>query len=154
IRLDSNGNKLWDRTFGGLDYDFLYALQQTPDGNFILGGYSESGVNGDKTATIGLPDYWVVKIDGNGNKLWDKTLGEADADAIYVMRTTPDGGFILGGGSSRNMEKLRRRRRSSDEYHVQRFSENGTLLWTKSYGGMQNDYLTALQVTRDGGCII
>src|SRR5688572_14054590 len=66
--------KLWDKTFGGSGGEELTSLQQTSDGGYILGGLSYSGISGDKTqVSQGDRDYWVVKLDANGNKLWDKT---------------------------------------------------------------------------------
>src|SRR5688572_28944841 len=68
--------KQWDRTFGGNGMDVLSTLQQTSDGGYILGGGSESGINGTKTAVNkGKNDYWVIKLDTNGNNSWDKTFG-------------------------------------------------------------------------------
>ncbi|MBK6642347.1 MAG: hypothetical protein IPG39_14535 [Bacteroidetes bacterium] len=76
VKIDSIGNKQWDKDYGGTDFDYLYSLQQTTDGGYILGGYSSSGIGGDKThASWGAEDYWIVKIDSLGNKLWDKVLG-------------------------------------------------------------------------------
>jgi len=66
--------KQWDRTFGGSGGDYLYSLQQTSDGGYILGGFSNSLVSGNKTSTNnGSNDFWIVKIDASGNKQWDKT---------------------------------------------------------------------------------
>jgi hypothetical protein len=62
VKTDANGVKQWDKTLGGNDYEFLTSLQQTTDGGYILGGYSESGINGDKTEARGLKDYWIVKL--------------------------------------------------------------------------------------------
>jgi hypothetical protein len=67
VKTDSKGVKQWDADFGGSDFDFMYALQQTKDGGFVLGGYSSSGISGDKTQdTKGLNDYWVVKTSADG----------------------------------------------------------------------------------------
>src|SRR4051812_13082469 len=69
--------KQWDKTFGGSNIDYLNSLQQTSDGGYILGGASSSGINGDKSQAnhggsnnIDIEDYWVVKLDANGNKTW------------------------------------------------------------------------------------
>ncbi len=62
IKTDANGVKQWDKTLGGNGYDQLNLLQQTADGGYILGGYSESGISGDKTEARGLKDYWIVKL--------------------------------------------------------------------------------------------
>jgi hypothetical protein len=91
---------LWDKSIGGNNEDWLWSLVQTSDGGYLLGGESTSGISGDKTQiSNGGNDYWVVKLDSNGNKLWDKTIGGLDDDYLYVLVQTPDGGYILGGSS-------------------------------------------------------
>src|SRR5204863_32675 len=76
VKTDSLGNKQWDKDFGGTSDDFLYSMQQTADGGYILGGISSSGISGDKTqVTWGNSDYWIVKTDSLGNKQWDKDFG-------------------------------------------------------------------------------
>src|SRR5207248_1697389 len=96
--IDSNGNKVWDKRFGGMNDDWLYSMQQTNDGGYILGGYSNSDSSGDKTEpTRGDIDYWIVKIDSLGNKEWDKRFGGLNEDYLTSLQQTADGGFILGG---------------------------------------------------------
>src|SRR6186997_2938738 len=69
VKIDSMGIKQWDKDYGGGNVDNLHCLQQTFDGGYILGGYSISNIGGDKTQnTQGDYDYWIVKIDSNGNK--------------------------------------------------------------------------------------
>ena len=78
IQLDSQGNinTDFDKTFGGDGSDKLLKILKTPDGGFLLGGTSTSTINGDKSeANQGDVDYWLVKLDNLGKKLWDKTLG-------------------------------------------------------------------------------
>ncbi len=68
--------KVWDKTFGGTSDDQLYSMIATSDGGVLLAGDSSSGQNGNKSApNRGSNDYWVVKVDENGNKVWDKTFG-------------------------------------------------------------------------------
>src|SRR4051812_38216832 len=68
--------KQWDKTYGGNDDDEPYSLKQTSDGGYIVGGYSSSNISGNKTENSkGAYDYWIVKMDGSGNKQWDKTYG-------------------------------------------------------------------------------
>ena len=59
----------WQASFGGSDYDYLTCLKATSDGGYILGGYSTSGMSGNKTTpNFGIYDYWLVKLDESGNK--------------------------------------------------------------------------------------
>jgi len=97
VKIDANGVKQWDKRFGGTDEDFLLSLQQTADFGYILGGYSNSGIGGDKTeGVLGLQDYWVVKIDANGIKQWDKRFGGTSNEGLRSLQETVDGGYILG----------------------------------------------------------
>ncbi|MGN6299383.1 MAG: hypothetical protein ACTHM7_21495 [Ginsengibacter sp.] len=100
VKIDANGIKQWDKTFGGSDEDYLRSLQQAADGGYILGGYSSSNASGDKSENSrGYDDYWVVKIDANGVKQWDRTFGGSDDDIFSSIKQTADGGYILGGYS-------------------------------------------------------
>src|SRR5688572_13277285 len=92
--------KQWDVTFGGSGLETFQDMQQTTDGGYILGGFSYSGISGDKTqASQGNFDFWIVKLDASGNKSWDKSFGGSDAELMYAVQQTNDGGFILGGAS-------------------------------------------------------
>src|SRR5205823_4127873 len=100
VKLDASGNKIWDKTFGGSDNDDLTSLQQTSDGGYILGGSSSSPASGNKTsAAFGNFDFWVVKLDAAGNKLWDRSFGGDADDLLTGVQQTSDGGYILGGRS-------------------------------------------------------
>jgi len=72
-------------------------MRPTPDGGFILGGYTSSGISGDKTEdTIGGNDYWVIKADANGNIEWQNDIGGSKADILKDIDLTFDGGYIRG----------------------------------------------------------
>jgi hypothetical protein len=106
LKIDSLGNKLWDKDFGGINYETLASLEQTLDGGYILAGYSNSGISGDKTeANVGLYDYWIIKTDSLGNKQWDKDYGGTDNDDIYygILSRCNDGGYLISGTSYSNI---------------------------------------------------
>ncbi|MBK8364661.1 MAG: hypothetical protein IPL24_13675 [Bacteroidetes bacterium] len=83
VRTDSAGVKLWDARFGGSLEDELTCVLQTGDGGFLLGGFSRSGISGDKSEANwdqsghDYADYWIVKINAQGVKQWDKRLVES-----------------------------------------------------------------------------
>src|SRR5690606_27782686 len=92
--------KTWDKTFGSIGFDYLNSIQQTSDGGFIFGGYTSAGISGDKTqASKGFTDFWIIKTDVNGNKLWDRTYGGNSTEELEVIVQTLDGGYMLGGYS-------------------------------------------------------
>ncbi|WP_165824134.1 T9SS type A sorting domain-containing protein [Pseudochryseolinea flava] len=100
VKVDANGNKQWDKRFGGSGTDNLQLLLATLDGGYLLGGSSNSGQNGDKgQPSWGGDDYWIVKIDGSGQKIWDKRFGGSMNDLIAAMIPTFDAGFVVGGSS-------------------------------------------------------
>lgn len=86
-------------TFGGSKNDGARRVVETSDG-FVILGNSESDKSGDKSENSrGLHDFWVVKIDKNGKKVWDKTLGGNQREGESDLLATSDGGFLLLGGS-------------------------------------------------------
>jgi gliding motility-associated-like protein len=103
IKLDKNGNKIKDWSFGGDDLDDLYAIQPTEKGGFILGGVTGSGITGNKgTGGLGGYDYWIVGVDADFNMMWDKTLGGTGNDALTRIALMKNGSMILGGHSDSN----------------------------------------------------
>src|SRR6185295_9292086 len=101
VKTDPLGIKQWDKDFGSTNDEKLYSLQQTSDGGYIFGGWSNSDSSGNKTQnTWGDFDYWIVKTDSLGNKQWDKDFGGTGTDLFYSLKQTADGGYILGGISA------------------------------------------------------
>src|SRR5437762_1488293 len=91
---------IWDKKFGGTDYDFLSCFFNTKDGGFLLAGTSSSYAGGNKSQdTKGGSDYWVVRLDPSGNMLWNKDFGGTSEDWLFSAQETSDKGFILGGTS-------------------------------------------------------
>ncbi|QNF32253.1 T9SS type A sorting domain-containing protein [Adhaeribacter swui] len=158
VKLDANGNKVWDKTYGGSNYDYLTALQQTQDGGYLVGGSSESSNTGDKTEKIkteGLDDYWVLKLRADGTKEWDRTIGGNSTDELIALAQTQDGGYILGGssGSEKGFDKSENGRGDQD-YWLVKLKADGSKLWDKTFGGDQADYLASFRQTQDGGYIL
>ncbi|MBO9702848.1 MAG: T9SS type A sorting domain-containing protein [Sporocytophaga sp.] len=97
VKIDSLGNKLWDKAYGGSGTEVLFSMINTPDGGYLLGGFSVSS-DGDITdGNNGNADMAIIKIDSIGNKQWDKTFGGSGNDNIYSVMLTPDGGYLLSG---------------------------------------------------------
>lgn len=160
VKTDAIGNKEWDMRFGGIGLDAGMVTIQATDSGYLVGGYSTSGIGGDKTeAGRGGDDYWIVKIDALGNKQWDKRFGGSHDDFLWCTANTKDGGFILGGRSNSglNADKTEDNRDPTNfysDYWVVKIDSNGLKQWDKRFGGTDDDDLRSVQQTTDGGYIL
>jgi hypothetical protein len=153
FKVDANGNRLWSKKFGTVDKDFLTAFVPTSDGGYILGGYSEGGINRDKTsASKGSNDIWLIKINANGTKIWDKSFGGADQDLLSSMISTSDGGFLLGGYSSsgNNGDKTDPYIGGYYDAWILKIDGSGNKIWDKTFGGTGYDATRIVAETTDG----
>jgi hypothetical protein len=156
VKLDKSGHVEWDKTIGGSFYDNLYALHQTSDGGYILGGSSGSDISGEKKANSrGSDDYWIVKLDSLGNIQWQKTIGGNDIDILTTLQLTNDGGYVLGGWSvsGKSGEKTQNSKGGVD-FWIVKLNRSGNIQWDKTIGGSDEDYLQTLQQTKNGGYIL
>ena len=158
VKLNAQGQKVWDKTLGGRASDQLKALVALPEGGYLAAGISYSNASGDKsTDNKGFSDYWVVKIDLYGNKVWDHTYGGGSADDLTSILLTPDGGFLLGGTSFSGLggdKTARNQGENSSDYWLIKLNSAGTKEWDKTFGGSHTDYLTFLTVTPDGQYLV
>jgi hypothetical protein len=136
IPLPTSGG--WTKTFDRTYLDAGWSVQQTADGGYIIAveNYGENG------------DIWVIKTDGDGNKLWDRTFGGSGWEYRPDVKQTNDNGYIItartysfGVGNASNIWVLK-------------LDENGMEQWNTTFGKEFNDYGNEIQQTKDGGYII
>ena len=162
VKTNATGNILWQNTIGGNGGDLLYSLEKTSDGGFILGGYSESNVSGDKIENnkgpMGTFDFWIVKLDSIGSILWQNTIGGSANDSLYAIQQTIDGQFILGGFSNSNISGDKSENNLSDilfcDFWVVKTDSFGNILWQNTIGGDLYDFIYAVEASSDGGCLV
>lgn len=140
IKTDSEGNKLWDRTFGGSATDRAFSVQQTSDGGYIIVGFTES-------YGAGAQDIWLIKTDGQGNKLWEQIFGGPNRDEAYSVQQTSDGGYIIAGlTDSFGAGGL--------DVWVIKTDAGGQKEWDLTIGSSKDDAANCIQQTSDGGYIV
>jgi hypothetical protein len=159
VKIDSLGNKQWDKRFGGTLVDYMGSVIQTPDGGYLVGGTVYSDSSGDiSEPTFGGSDYWIVKIDSLGNKEWDKRYGGVDAEIFSMIEPTKDGAYILAGSStsdsSGNKSQHNCNPNGSNDYWIIKIDSLGNKLWDKDYGGSGVDNLETVSQTMDGGYLL
>ena len=136
----------WEKTFGGDKNDYASSVQQTTDGGYIIAGWANGIFPYPYDIRTSEADAYLLKIDSNGNKLWDKIFGGTKFDIASSVQQTTDGGYIIAGETYSFGE-------SSDIYVVKTDS-NGNKQWEKTFGGTKEDYAQSVQQTFDGGYII
>jgi len=139
IKTDGIGNEEWTKTFGGLDDDEGYCVQQTTDGGYVICGGKYP---------VGNEDIYLIKTDGNGNEEWIKTFGGTYDDYGHSVKQTTDGGYIINGYTSSFGNG------NTDVYLI-KTDGNGIEQWSKTFGGTGYDEgRRSVQQTTDGGYIL
>jgi uncharacterized delta-60 repeat protein len=140
MKMNSQGDTLWTRTYGGSSADRAYSAQQTTDGGYILAGYTISfGAGGQ--------DYYLVKTNSSGDTLWTRTYGGALNDEAKSVQQTADGGYIIAGWTQSFGA-------GGSDFYLIKTNSAGDTLWTRTYGGNGNDEPHSVQQTADSGYII
>lgn len=166
IKLNAKGNEEWQRTIGGSGRDLVKTIIQTPDKGYIIGGSSDSGVslkilNGGKDKygktekSLGNTDYWIIKLDENGEIKWQKTYGGQYADVLESLIVTEDGGFLVGGYSNSPASKYKSHSGYGEgDFWVLKLNKDGDIEWQQTIGGSDDDHLYSLIQTNDNGYLI
>ena len=147
VKLDKEGIIQWQKTYGGQYSDVLRSMEQTSDNGYILAGYSNSPVSGDKTEqNKGVGDYWILKINDVGAIQWQKTYGGDGDDQPYVIHQTKDEGYIVGGNSNSTNALTAEGGivGNGTDYWILRIDREGTVVWSKTYDFGKVDILTSL----------
>ncbi len=141
---DSNGSRIkgliWDRTFGGPDSDWAYAMTGTSDGGLVTAGRTES-------KGAGREDVWIVRVDGDGNLIWDRTFGGPAIDRARGIVETQDGGLAIAGATES-------KGKGDYDAWVIKLNAAGALVWDRTFGGPSTDWASAIVETSDGGLAI
>jgi len=140
VKTDASGNMEWEQTYGGSDWEYARAVQQTADGGYIMAGYTMSyaAVNAD---------FYVIKADASGNMEWEQTYGENNENLGYAVQQTADGGYIVAGQTANYSENW---------YGVSlvKTDASGNMEWGNTYNGSDYDDAYSVAQTADGGYII
>ncbi|HSH24522.1 MAG TPA: hypothetical protein VLA13_03175, partial [Massilibacterium sp.] len=142
IKVSSSGSLIWEKNYGGSDYDIGSSINKTQDGNLLVCGYTAS-------KGAGARDGYILKIDLDGNLIWDKTYGTERSDQFGGVVETTDGNIIAVGIS---ITRVTQDEQFNSAFIVKTNSD-GTQIWSQIYGGELEDNFGEVRITNDGGAI-
>jgi len=153
IKLDKDGNLLWESSFGGRDNETIRDIIQTKDGGYIFCGYTFSK---ELDNYHGGKDFWIVKLDKNGKEEWQKVYGGSGYDMPYSVIQTTDNGYALTGYTfSKDGELTGKTNHGQGDYWILKLSSSGSIQWSQVYGGSAWDEPRVIkQIPWDRGYII
>jgi alpha-tubulin suppressor-like RCC1 family protein len=144
LRVNSNGDTLWTKTYGGTnvnDLDIGYSVDQTTDGGFIVTGHTWS-------YGLAFGDIYLLKTDSTGQAQWAKTYGgSVGGDVARSVKQTADNGFIIAGMTQSFGA-------GGIDIYIIKTNNLGDTLWTKTFGGSGQDYAWSVIQTLDGSYAI
>lgn len=139
-KLNKRGDLVWDKTFGGSENDEARSIIQTNDGGYSIAGFTVLEDTEDK-------DFWVIKLDKDGNKVWDRTFGGTSEDWANSIIQTKDRGYMVAGWT-KSMGA------GKTDVWIVKLNKRGNLVWDKTFGGSENDEAHSIIQTDDGGYAI
>jgi photosystem II stability/assembly factor-like uncharacterized protein len=154
VRLNSEGDTLWTKCYGGSDDDYANSIIQTNDNGFIVAGYTKSNdgdVWGRKYEYYN--DYWIVKLDSDGDLLWTRCYGGTSHDYANSIIQTEDGGYIIAGYTESNNGDVSGNNGDSD-YWIVKINSYGDIIWAKCFGGSDDDMAYSILQTDDSGYLV
>ena len=155
LRMTAAGTIVWDRTYGGTFGDRAISVVELDNNQLLIGGNSSSGMNGNKNSgNNGGGDYWLLKLESNGDYIWDRTYGGAGEEELNEIKINDKGLIYLGGKSSSDIsgDKSESNRGDSDEWLIV-VDENDQIFYDKTLGGSDADQLHDFVLLREGGIV-
>jgi hypothetical protein len=142
VKTDSEGNMLWNRTYGGSGDDFGKSVVQADDGGYVIAGTINWNVAG---TTV---DVYLVKTNSDGNLLWSKTYGgTSTTENIFSVVQSSDGGYAIAGTLDYNSP-------TPPDVYLLKVDVNGNFQWQRTYGGTKFDFGRSMVQANDGGYVI
>ena len=151
VKLDANYGKVWSKSLGGANGNLANAVAASADGGYVAAGFTTSNNTGDVGANHGSSDFWIVKLNANGDTVWTRTMGGAGDEKALSVIAAPDGGFAIAGYTNSNNTGNLGATQGGYDMWIVKLNANGTTAWTKTLGGAGDDIARSIVATPGGG---
>lgn len=153
VKLDAAGDIEWNRTLGGSEAEYGIDVIPTTDGGYIVNFAYVRSNDGDVVDLNGADDLWLVKLNATGAIVWSRTIGGSDVESGSDAVLLPNGDIVILG-HTRSSDGDIQTNRGNYDILLAKVSSGGTLLWTRTYGGSQQDTGSDLVPSADGGFLV
>ncbi len=153
IKLNNSGDMIWETNLGGNSDEAGNSIQQTTDGGYIVVGMTDSNdqdISGDTSSA----DFWIVKLDGSGDLIWETNYGGNGNEEATSVAQTLDGGYIIVGFTGSSDGDVEGNNNGGLDYWVVKLDTTGALVWEKNLGGSEFDIAQSVEQTSDEGYIV
>lgn len=153
-KLDSIGEIEWEKCLGGTDSEYLIQgeIIQTANGDFLFCGATESN-DGDVSGNHGQDDAWLVKLNAQGDIIWQRCYGGSLTDNAHSVSETSDNGYVFTGYTFSNDFDVSGNHSNADIWVV-KTDINGTIEWQKCLGGSNFEQPYCIKETQDLGFLV
>ncbi|PIF47749.1 putative secreted protein (Por secretion system target) [Chryseobacterium sp. 52] len=150
VKLNQQGQEVWEKYFSGNDHDYLSASVSTQDGGFLISGtsYSSKGLD-KKDESKGGSDIWLIRLNEFGDELWQKTLGSPSNEEARSAIQTTDLGFFVAGNVQNSSKGY-----GSKDVLIIKLDKDGKILSESILGGKGLDEVEKIIPTKDGGALL
>lgn len=140
IKVDENGEEIWNKTYGGKGSETGKAIETMGDNDYVIIGKTNSYGSGED-------DAWLIKVNRTGEEKWNNSLGGTGWDEGNAIKKTIDGGYIIAGSTTSYKSK------GTDAWLI-KVNQTGKEEWNRTYGGIEYDEGRSVIQTDDGGYVI
>ena len=143
MKINNDGGILWEKTYGGTNWDILSKIKSTSNGYVVAGetrSNTISGFNGDY-------DVYLLKIDNNGNTIWEKAFGGSNTDQAFSLDITSNYSYIIGGRTNSNDSIMSSTVYGNGDAFVMKIDSSGNFIWETTLGGSEEDVFWGICAT-------
>lgn len=150
VKLNQQGEQVWEKYFAGNNHDYIQSTISTQDGGFAVVGTSFSTAGLDKKdASKGGSDIWLIRLNEFGDELWQKTIGTTQDEEAKALIQTTDFGFLVAGSVKNSPKGF-----GSKDVTVIKLDKNGKEISQTILGGRGLDEVEKMIPTPDGGALL
>jgi len=154
IKIDTEGEIQWEKTYGGTLRDTFCVVNPLADGGYIIGAISKSNDGDVQSGNLGRNDVWIFKIDSLRNIVWEQSYGGDHEDMIKSIESRTDGGYVFAGNTRSGRAAIHYGDGGRHDYWIVKVDDDGLMEWERTYGSEHNEILGSFCKSPEGGYLL